>query len=236
QGAPVIAVTVLCADDGAIEKLPANDDPLGLKGLQMLGEHLLGCIGNGAREVGETHGAGSQQPQDARFPFAADDTDGQHHRTVGDLVDVVLGHDALPFRKSLKVAALPRRLSQTISRNQNARRICAMCGSSVMESVVNEISRRELVKLGAAAAIGISIGAAQRDAHAQAWPSPRLGASHETMVRLPTPMKLSAANLVDLTHTLNKDFPIIPVPGITFPFAQEPIASLEKNGVFANKW
>jgi len=111
-----------------------------------------------------------------------------------------------------------------------------MCGSSVIESVVNEISRRELVKLGAAAAIGISIGAAQRDAHAQAWPSPRLGASHETMVRLPTPMKLSAANLVDLTHTLNKDFPIIPVPGITFPFAQEPIASLEKNGVFANKW
>src|SRR5262249_32461487 len=111
-----------------------------------------------------------------------------------------------------------------------------MCGSSVMESVVNEISRRELGKLGAAAAIGISIGAAQRDAHAQALPSPRLGASHETKVRLPTPMKLSAENLVDLTHTLNKDFPIIPVPGITFPFAQEPIASLEKNGVFANKW
>src|SRR5262245_21408907 len=111
-----------------------------------------------------------------------------------------------------------------------------MCGSSVMESVVNEISRRELVKLGAAAAVGISIGAAQRDAYAQALPSPRLGASHETTVRLPTPMKLSAENLVDLTHTLNKNFPIIPVPGITFPFAQEPIASLEKNGVFANKW
>jgi kynurenine formamidase len=45
-----------------------------------------------------------------------------------------------------------------------------------------------------------------------------------------------AADIVDLTHTLDKDFPFIPVPGITFGFALEPIATLEKNGVAANAW
>jgi kynurenine formamidase len=42
--------------------------------------------------------------------------------------------------------------------------------------------------------------------------------------------------ILDLTHTLSKDFPFIPVPGITFPFALTPIATLEKNGVAANRW
>jgi kynurenine formamidase len=45
-----------------------------------------------------------------------------------------------------------------------------------------------------------------------------------------------AAAIVDLTHTLDKDFPFIPVPGITFGFALEPIATLEKHGVAANAW
>jgi kynurenine formamidase len=45
-----------------------------------------------------------------------------------------------------------------------------------------------------------------------------------------------AAVIVDLTHTLDKDFPFIPVPGITFGFALEPIATLAKNGVAANAW
>ncbi len=45
-----------------------------------------------------------------------------------------------------------------------------------------------------------------------------------------------AAEIVDLTHTLDKDFPFIPVPGITFGFALEPIATLDKHGVAANAW
>jgi kynurenine formamidase len=44
------------------------------------------------------------------------------------------------------------------------------------------------------------------------------------------------AHVVDLTHTLDEDFPYIPVPGITFPFKRVPIATLEKNGVAANRW
>jgi kynurenine formamidase len=45
-----------------------------------------------------------------------------------------------------------------------------------------------------------------------------------------------AVHVVDLTHTLDQDFPYIPVPGITFPFRLTPIATLEKNGVAANRW
>jgi kynurenine formamidase len=43
-------------------------------------------------------------------------------------------------------------------------------------------------------------------------------------------------HVLDLTHTLDSDFPYIPVPGITFPFALEPIATLANNGVAANRW
>src|SRR4030095_15805167 len=44
------------------------------------------------------------------------------------------------------------------------------------------------------------------------------------------------AHIVDLTHTLSARFPIVPVPGLTFPFDQKPIASLVKHGVFAEEW
>ena len=50
------------------------------------------------------------------------------------------------------------------------------------------------------------------------------------------PNFVEAADIVDLTHTLDKDFPFIPVPGITFGFELQPIATLEKNGVAANAW
>jgi kynurenine formamidase len=43
-------------------------------------------------------------------------------------------------------------------------------------------------------------------------------------------------HVVDLTHTLDADFPYIPVPGVTFPFGLEPIATLDANGVAANAW
>src|SRR5215813_6847254 len=44
------------------------------------------------------------------------------------------------------------------------------------------------------------------------------------------------AHVADLTHTLSSRFPVIPVPGLTFAFEQKPIATVEKNGVFANEW
>jgi kynurenine formamidase len=47
---------------------------------------------------------------------------------------------------------------------------------------------------------------------------------------------ISFENIVDLTHTLTSEFPYIPVPGITFAFNKVPIATMEKQGVAANRW
>lgn len=47
---------------------------------------------------------------------------------------------------------------------------------------------------------------------------------------------ISIENVVDLTHTLDENFPFIPIPGITFPFKKTPIATIEKMGVAANRW
>lgn len=47
---------------------------------------------------------------------------------------------------------------------------------------------------------------------------------------------ISFENIVDLTHTLTREFPYIPVPGITFPFNKIAIATIEKHGVAANRW
>lgn len=43
-------------------------------------------------------------------------------------------------------------------------------------------------------------------------------------------------HIVDLTHTLTRDFPFIPVKKLTYPFELVPMATLEKNGVAANSW
>lgn len=42
-------------------------------------------------------------------------------------------------------------------------------------------------------------------------------------------------HIVDLTHTLNKDFPYIPTP-VTFGFSLKPIAAIHGFGVAANEW
>jgi kynurenine formamidase len=54
--------------------------------------------------------------------------------------------------------------------------------------------------------------------------------------RVTLPQLLAEHDIVDLTHALDHNFPFIPVPGITFPFGLEPIATLERNGVAANQW
>ncbi len=50
------------------------------------------------------------------------------------------------------------------------------------------------------------------------------------------PNTISTENVVDLTHTLDENFPFIPIPGITFPFKKIPIATIEKMGVAAFRW
>lgn len=47
---------------------------------------------------------------------------------------------------------------------------------------------------------------------------------------------VARSDIIDLTHTLDENFPYIPVPGVTFGFALEPIATIEKMGVAANAW
>ncbi|MEJ7647018.1 MAG: cyclase family protein [Chryseolinea sp.] len=47
---------------------------------------------------------------------------------------------------------------------------------------------------------------------------------------------ISIEHIEDLSHTLDNQFPFIPVPGITFPFELKPIAAIEDHGVRANKW
>jgi kynurenine formamidase len=46
----------------------------------------------------------------------------------------------------------------------------------------------------------------------------------------------STHEIVDLTHTLDDQFPFIPVPGITFPFGLDAIATIPRHGVAANRW
>jgi kynurenine formamidase len=43
-------------------------------------------------------------------------------------------------------------------------------------------------------------------------------------------------NVVDLSHTLAPDSPFIPVEGKTFPFRSAPIATVARDGVYANRW
>jgi len=50
------------------------------------------------------------------------------------------------------------------------------------------------------------------------------------------PYSARRAHLVDLTHTLSPEFPFIPVQNKTFPFRLTPIATLNEDGVYANRW
>ncbi|MBC8136318.1 MAG: cyclase family protein [Fibrella sp.] len=90
-----------------------------------------------------------------------------------------------------------------------------MCAPTIIQQALAGISRRELLALTAA---GVT--------------TPALAAPPAKRSR----RLLSGDTIVDMTHTLSSNFPIIPIPGLTFPFRQEPIATMEKNGVFANKW
>jgi len=47
---------------------------------------------------------------------------------------------------------------------------------------------------------------------------------------------IAAARLADLTHDLTPAFPFIPARGLTGPFEMTNIATMEKNGVYANRW
>src|SRR5262245_48595003 len=96
-----------------------------------------------------------------------------------------------------------------------------MCSPTIVARAMEGISRREAFRQGGAAlAAGALLSAGWRGAEARTSPG----------------RTISLANAVDLTHTLSGRFPVIPIPGLTFPFKQTVIATLEQNGVFANRW
>jgi kynurenine formamidase len=94
-----------------------------------------------------------------------------------------------------------------------------MCAPSVIETALAGLSRRELLQLAAAVTAGAAFA-----------PS-TLKAAEEPVVRA-----IELGKIMDLTHTLSPEFPVFPVPGLTFPIKITAIARLEIVGVFANKW
>ncbi len=58
------------------------------------------------------------------------------------------------------------------------------------------------------------------------------GCAHER----PAASALRPAHVVDLSHVLSPRFPFIPVETKTFPFRMTPIATLDRDGVYANRW
>lgn len=97
-----------------------------------------------------------------------------------------------------------------------------MCAPSIIQQTLASLSRRELLALSATGLASAAVAGGGSAAHAAPPKRPR--------------RMLPADHVVDMTHTLSSAFPVIPIPGLTFPFRQEVIATMEKNGVFANKW
>ncbi len=117
-----------------------------------------------------------------------------------------------------------------------------MCAPIVMQEVVRSLSRRDVLRLGVAGAAALvaaglpgTSSAAESEA-AAATPTAVGADPAPELLELSSPLALRATRLLDLTHTLTGAFPVIPVPGVTFPFRQTPIATFETMGLFANKW
>jgi len=94
-----------------------------------------------------------------------------------------------------------------------------MCAPSVIQTALAGLSRRELLQVAAGLAAGTALA------------PPALKAADEPAVR-----SIGLSNVMDLTHTLSPKFPVIAIPGLTFPIKITAIATLEKFGVAVNKW
>ena len=94
-----------------------------------------------------------------------------------------------------------------------------MCAPSVIQTALAGLSRRELLQVAAGLAAGTALA------------PPALKAADEPAVR-----SIGLSKVMDLTHTLSPKFPVIPIPGLTFPIKITAIATLEKFGVYVNKW
>src|SRR3954465_8606928 len=94
-----------------------------------------------------------------------------------------------------------------------------MCAPSVIQTALAGLSRRELLQVAAGLVAGAAFG------------PPSLKAADEPAVR-----SIGLSKVMDLTHTLSPRFPVIPIPGLMLPIKITAIATLEKFGVYVNKW
>ena len=99
-----------------------------------------------------------------------------------------------------------------------------MCSCSICNKALAALSRRDILQLGAVAVATGSLTLLGANVQATEKPQ-RAGIS-----------SIPANNIADLTHVLSPEFPYIPIPGLTFPFKLTAVATLEKHGVYANKW
>jgi len=88
-----------------------------------------------------------------------------------------------------------------------------MCSPSVIRAALAGVSRREALGLAAGTVAAAFAGAAR-------------AADKRT---------LAADHVLDLTHVLSPAFPIYPSP-VNVPIKVTPIAAVDKDGYFANKW
>jgi kynurenine formamidase len=92
-------------------------------------------------------------------------------------------------------------------------------------------SRRELLRAFGVSVAGVAV-AGCRVAGPQSAPS-----TAGTMAPSPSGAPRGPwRHVVDLSHTLSPDSPFIPVEGKTFPFRLAPIATVARDGVYANRW
>jgi kynurenine formamidase len=94
-----------------------------------------------------------------------------------------------------------------------------MCAPSVIQTALAGLSRRDLLQVAGGLVAGTALA------------PPALKAADEPAVR-----SIGLSRVMDLTHTLSPKFPIILIPGLTFPIEITSIATLEKFGVSVNKW
>ena len=66
--------------------------------------------------------------------------------------------------------------------------------------------------------------------------APSLVTDGEDVAASPAGTSWSPQYVLDLSHSLHPGFPWIEVPGVTFPFGIEPIATIAQAGVAANRW
>jgi kynurenine formamidase len=99
-----------------------------------------------------------------------------------------------------------------------------MCTAEICQAALATLSRRDMLGL-ASCALASGTLIAKGEAAAQSAAPRRF-----------VPASIPAGRIADLTHVLSSDFPYIPIPGLTFPFKLTAVATLERNGVYANKW